>query len=1219
MKKSTLAIAVFCLYASILSSQTSNYFKPVAEGTISLRNGVMTRSYFPEKYQVFQLDYESAKNVLNAAPWEFTQAAREQKCLLSIPLADGTAEVFSIWRTAIMEPELAAQRPDIGTFAGRSVSNPARTVRVMYSPRGFRAMILQPDLGVAYVEPYAWGQDEYYISYDRADLPRQNPAKLGDGWLKDGTTAEPVPVEPYTPPSEERGVVIDPVQLKVYRYVAAATGEFGEDHGGTKDLVFAAIVDYTDRVNAIFERDVNIRLQLIAASQNVAFINPGSDPYSGQTVFDWAGQNQAVLNQYCNFNSHDIGHVYARYLGIGGAIGVSMGLGIVCGNNKGGGCSAGNGNGDYGDYFVGVIGQEVGHQLNGGHTWNRCGGGAGRHGNSAFEPGSGSTIMSYAGACGSDNVQGGADLYFHSGSVEEFYKFYTFGTGGNCGSSVTTGNFPPEVTLPYEDNFFIPILTPFEVNGSATDPDGDVLSYVWEEVDTGPEVPLGTESANSAIFRTYPSGAATNRYFPRLSTILNNGVYNAEILPEYTRDVTLRLIARDNLPGGGGVGWKDVAFKAWGEAGPFLVTAPNTASANWKIGEYVNVTWDVAKTDQAPVNCKNVNIRLSIDGGLTYPYTLASGVDNDGGQYVQVPDLPTSKARVRIDAADNIFFDVSNANFSIQQPTQPTLTFGLSNDAGQICLPDAFGTEILTAGSLGFSDPVTLSLDGNLPTGATATFDKTNLMPGENAFLTVDMNNVTEEGIFSFDVVATPAGGTPLVRTITLNLVSNDFSGLALQIPADGSDNQLLTQVLHWNAVPDAETYDVEFSKNPSFTNVLASKTDTPIDSFKIPFLLEKGTAYYWRVRPRNECGPRDWSGPNFFSTFAENCQSFTANDLPKNITANGTPTIETKITVNAGGIISDINVGQLKGYHEFFKDLEVHLVSPQGVEVLLFGEKCGNYNGFYNFGLSDDAPSAFPCPPANNGQIYRPQNDLSPFYGLDNTGTWTLRVKDNVLGAGGTIQNFKLEFCATASVSPPYLVNNNPLSIPTGTNALITQDLLLAEDANNTHAQLVFTLLTVPENGFLDRIGFGTLHPGDQFTQASLDAGEIRFFDYGSSSEPDGFRFTVSDGEGGFLGTPKFVILPQGVGTHSPGDNALDFSLFPNPASDAVWVVPGQVVDANTRISVFNASGQLIETVVFAAGADRIQLRTPGWARGLYLVRLESEKGTGVKKLILK
>jgi len=828
--------------------------------------------------------------------------------------------------------------------------------------------------------------------------------------------------------------------------------------------------------------------------------------------------------------------------------------------------------------------------------------------------------MSYYGSCGPDNLDGPRIFGFHSGSIEEIKRVYTAGSGTTCGSFLTTPNNPPVVTLPYQSNLFIPIQTPFELNGSATDPDGDEIFYAWEGIDAGPEIPLGQQQSSSAIFRTYAPSSTTNRYFPRLITILSNGTYNAEILPEYTRDVTLRLVARDNRPDGGGVGWADVAMKAWGEAGPFLVTSPNTASATWNIGEYVNVTWDVANTYFAPVNCKKVNIRLSIDGGLTYPITLASGVENNGNYYVLVPNNVTSAARVRVDAADNVFFDISNANFKIQQPTQPSLTMGLSVNAADLCLPnDGFTSEILTAGTLGFDSPVALAITGDLPPGASATFSSTTLNPGETSTLTVDLSGVTLEGVYTFNVEATATGSPTLIRPVTVRLVSNDFSALSLESPIDGATGLGLSQVLRWNTVPDAETYDVQFSNTPSFSTLLTSATNTSVDSFKVNFLLEKGKAFYWRVRPRNECGIHDWTEPFFFSTYPENCSVFTANDLPKNISASSTPTVESKIMVNAGGAVSSMSIRQIRGYHEFFKDLDARLISPQGTVVMLFQEKCGNYNGFFNFGIDDAAPNFLPCPPPNNGLSYKAENPLAPFYGQDNTGTWTLRVKDNEISSGGTLNDFKLEFCAAVTVMPPYLVNNNPLLIQPGVNEVITQGLLLAEDANNTHEQLIFTLLTVPEFGILDKNGFGTLKPGDQFTQADLDGGVIRFFDYGINGGPDGFRFTVSDGEGGFLGTPKFVIQPTGVGTGEPTDNALQFSLYPNPANDAVWLALDQPATAEMRANLFNTAGQLVSTRILPTGTDRLQIFLSEMPKGIYAVRLEGAAGVGVRKLVVR
>ena len=80
------------------------------------------------------------------------------------------------------------------------------------------------------------------------------------------------------------------------------------------------------------------------------------------------------------------------------------------------------------------------------------------------------------------------------------------------------------------------------------------------------------------------------------------------------------------------------------------------------------MTWDVAGTDAAPVNAANVKISLSTDGGHTYPIVLAASTPNDGSQSVAFRTSPRSGARIKIEAVGNVFFDVSNADFTILLP-----------------------------------------------------------------------------------------------------------------------------------------------------------------------------------------------------------------------------------------------------------------------------------------------------------------------------------------------------------------------------------------------------------------------------------------------------------------------------------------------------------------------------------------------------------------------
>lgn len=1206
---------LLCLFLTTgIQAQNTSFFRSVPTEKISLAEGIAP-SMLPKKFDAFQLDEPALRASLENAPWEFTPEAAQRKCVISVPMGNGQVEQFSVWRIAMLDAELEAACPYIRTYAGISLQNAHRTIRFSTTLRGFRAMVTQPDFSSVMLKPLFPGQNsDLYMAYNMADRPAGTQQQFKTGIAPNGTVWFGDGEERFTPPAENRGEELEPIRMKVYRYCAAAVGQFTQDHGGTKPLALSAVTEYTNFVSAAFERDINVRLQLIAATQYVMFTDPDTDPYQGPSNQDYMSQNVAVLNQYTNSASHDVGHVYIR-----GGGGVAGALGNACGLNKAQGCSAGQlvGPADYGDDFLFVVGQEVGHQLGGGHTWSHCGPGSNsqRQGNTAFEPGSGSTIMSYVGGCGSDNIQFNGDLYYHGGSIEEIKTYTTF--IGTCGTWLVTSNNAPVVSLSYPDNFNIPISTPFELNGTATDLDGDPLLFSWEGIDAGPETPLGDPQGNTAIFRSWPAVAASNRLFPRRSILLSNGFDPAEHLPFYTRDLTFRLTARDNKPDGGGVGWADVAFKAVESAGPFLVVSPNTNSTIWRIGELTEVKWDVANTNASLVNCQRVNIRLSKDGGQSFPIYLATNTENDGSHYVLVPDGVTSIARVRVEAADNVFFDLSNANFKIQAPLQPSLTLGLTSDGGIICLPDNFSTTVNTAAVLGYNTPVSLDIVGNLPPGALANFSAINVNPGETSTLNIDLQAVTVEGNFDF-VIRAISGTDTLLRPVSLLLRRNDFTGFGLQFPANGSTSQALTQTLHWTKGLDADNYDVQFSDSPAFTTILASLSSTTLDSFKINFLLEKGKAYYWRVRPINECGPAAWSVPYFFSTFAENCLTFTANDLPKNITSNSTTIIESKITVVQGGTLSDLVVSNINGYHEYFKDLEAHLISPQGTDVLLWKERCGNFNGGFNFGLSDESPTNFSCPPPNNGTINKPQNPLAPIIGQNSTGVWTLRIRDLVASSGGTLSNFKIQFCQSFEIQPPFLVNNVVMPLPSGTNQVITPDFLLVEDPNNIHAQLVFTVVSVPQHGIITLDGLGELKPGDNFTQADIDGGLLRFFDYGVSPDPDGFHFVVTDNEGGFLGTPFFVAQPL-VGTQDPGLAKVDFSVFPNPAGSSVWVAFGQALESAAQVSLFNVNGQLLLTENMGAGQERVQLELSALPRGIYAVRVETKEGAGVRKLVVE
>jgi hypothetical protein len=337
-------------------------------------------------------------------------------------------------------------------------------------------------------------------------------------------------------------------------------------------------------------------------------------------------------------------------------------------------------------FYIDYVAHEMGHQFGGNHTFNAitgsCGGGN-RAAGAAYEPGSGATIMAYAGICAPNDLQNNSDAYFVAKSLDEILNF-TNGGGSSCAQITMTGNHNPVVSV-NPVTYTIPVSTPFTITGSATDVDNDPLTYCWEEYDLGAAGNWNAPVGNAPIFRSFNPVTSPSRIFPKLSSLLNNSQVIGEILPTYTRNLTFVLIARDNKTGGGGVGFEWYTSSVTSSAGPFLVTSPNTAvTINANISQ--SITWAVANTNAAPVNCANVNIKLSTDGGATFPTMLKANTPNDGSEVVNFPMTASTTARIKVEAADNIFFDISNTNFIISTATGITnqeaepLTFKLAQN-----------------------------------------------------------------------------------------------------------------------------------------------------------------------------------------------------------------------------------------------------------------------------------------------------------------------------------------------------------------------------------------------------------------------------------------------------------------------------------------------------------------------------------------------------------
>ena len=408
-------------------------------------------------------------------------------------------------------------------------------------------------------------------------------------------------------------------------------------------------------------------MELIPNEELIIYPSAAGDPYSNDG--NALTQNQSNLDSVIGSANYDIGHVFTT--GSGGV----AGLHVTCINGQKAEGTTGLSNPIGDAFYIDYVAHEMGHQFGGNHTFNSqmsaCGGGN-RAGNAAYEPGSGSTIMAYAGICGADDLQPHSDPYFHAKSLEEI-NTWIGGNGGACAVDTASTDAPPVIdlsSLPPEVT--IPMHTPFALTGSASDVDGDPITYNWEQYDLGPATTLAQgDTGDGPIFRSFNATTSGTRIFPKIESVLGAPLVKGEAWPTTTRDLSFRLTVRDNhdVPGtpqfGATTSANNIQIHVTDAAGPFAVTRPNTA-ITWGRGETHVVTWDVAGSAAPPVSCANVAIDLSNDGGFTYAFPLTASAANTGTTAIVVPDVPdTSQARVRVTCADSIFFDVSDTNFNI--------------------------------------------------------------------------------------------------------------------------------------------------------------------------------------------------------------------------------------------------------------------------------------------------------------------------------------------------------------------------------------------------------------------------------------------------------------------------------------------------------------------------------------------------------------------------
>lgn len=604
---------------------------------------------------LFHLDMEKLKVLLHANTLAHRNKTNPSNHI-EFPDAAGDMHQFTIAPTAIMHPDLAKKFPDLGTYKGKSEND--YVIHFSITDFGFHAQIFTPK-GTEYIEPIDLSESTYKV-IQRKNLPFTKSFRC------------------HTPDTEEEHDITHSIQKRmtatdsvssVYRMAMAATVEYSSFQIRTvnaqnksdfeqKQAVLSAVLKTLTRVNGIYNRDFAITLQLIPDNDKILFIDSDQlDNDDGEKLLD---QIQGIIDQAIGFANYDIGHVVSTG---GGGI---ANLKSVCTNDKARGVTGLAK--PIGDTFdVDFVSHEIGHQFGAYHTFNNsCTGSISQE--YSYEPGSGSTIMAYAGICPINpkskevdtNVQKNTDDYFHAISIQQINEFVR--QTSDCAVHTSITNKAPIVEA--GNAYFIPHSTPFKLTGQATDTDNN-LTYCWEQFNKGfaSGKPKDTQTTG-AVFRSQRPTDSPTRYFPKMETVLANEKDEWEVLPSVARTLNFVLSVRDNNSEGGFVGQDQTKVTTINQ-GPFQITSQSAENSCLVQGIDYRISWDVAGTDANGINTSHVNIKLSQDNGVTFATTLIANTPNDGEEIITIPQLFCDECRLLIEPTNGIYYAVSPYPFSI--------------------------------------------------------------------------------------------------------------------------------------------------------------------------------------------------------------------------------------------------------------------------------------------------------------------------------------------------------------------------------------------------------------------------------------------------------------------------------------------------------------------------------------------------------------------------
>jgi subtilisin-like proprotein convertase family protein len=654
MKKNILYIFIL-VWCSSIQAQDQSPWKRVDQGSSSSFDKNTNKSS-SDKQILFRLNQEMLLQSLAAIN---STTAKKSSVEISIPNIAGVMEQFLVWESSNFEPELQAKYPEIRAYAGKGISDPRASLNFSLSPKGIQTMVLRAGSGSEFIEAYPEDPSLYVLFSSRMRNKGELPFVCS---TEDKILNKELANKTSKMTANNR-------VFKTLRLALSCTGEYAVYHGGAQAKALAAMNTTMTRVNAVFNKDLAVKLQIIANNDLIIYTNAATDPYSDATAGAGGKWNQELQDDLTNKigdANYDIGHLF----GASGGGGNAGCIGCVCVPpsidvpfGKGSAFTSPSDNKPEGVTFdIDFVIHEMGHQLGANHTFSYELEGARVN----VEPGSGSTIMGYAGITTDYDIQSNSDDYFAYASIKQIQDNLNTKT---CPTETVFINSPPVIDAGAD--YTIPKGTAFILTGAGADVDGDPLTYTWEQNDSATSsdktnslaIPTKTDGP---LFRSLYPGSSPIRYMPNYSNVLSNKLTSKwESVSSVARTLHFVLTGRDNaLDGTGQTNSDQTIITVNGTAGPFAVSSQNTDNLSWSQGTNQTITWSVNGSDSMGGSA-NVNIKLSTDGGLTFPTVLADNTPNDGSQIITVPNITAKNCRLLIEPTANIFYAINSKPFAI--------------------------------------------------------------------------------------------------------------------------------------------------------------------------------------------------------------------------------------------------------------------------------------------------------------------------------------------------------------------------------------------------------------------------------------------------------------------------------------------------------------------------------------------------------------------------